>query len=367
MSAISSVVAEARRLAHTDVGTHRALQQLAKRAEEADDDDLGTLVVAHAVLTRAAEQRAEVVAREEATERERRRTEARQAVEARKAALGRRTRTRATRLKGQLTTRLTQSVIYAAFVGFLIGPIVSGSFVERTGPILAVCAVAVAGSVIFDWFAYSEGAGLPHHDPEGRLRELGAGAGIMLGIAPWLRFVSEGVSIGHPDLGPSLWMGSLHTYWTAVTLPIALSCGWILGGILTLVVGGRESPTQGPRIVRAQRFLRPFSWLGFLSAVSALIMYNWSQLSSWLVSAIGSPQVIPLWNPGDLWSRPDMLIVLGVLAVVLHYAARYLSGRAVWLGITACALGPILGLATLFTNPGHIVTWFLDWFIRSLL
>lgn len=367
MSTLSTMVAETRRLASTDVGIHSHLRQLADLVEEAGDDDLGTLVIAHAVLTHAAELQAAEVAREKAAEQERRRDEARRAAEARKLAASRRTRTRATRLRKQLTRRLVNSAIYAAFVGFLIGPIMGGSFVERAGPVLAVCAIAVAGTLLFDWFAYSEGTGLPSHDPEGSLRQFSTGAGVMLGVAPWLRFVSDGVSNGYPDLGPTLWLGPFFTYWTAVTLPIALSCGWIVGGMVTVAVGSREHPSYGDRIQRAQRFLLPFSWLGFLSALSALVVYNWSQLSYWLSSVIGIPQIIPQWNPADLWSRPDMLIILGVLAVVLHYAARPLSGRAVWLGITACALGPILGLMSLFTNPAHIITWLLDWLIRSIL
>lgn len=53
--------------------------------------------------------------------------------------------------------------------------------------------------------------------------------------------------------------------------------------------------------------------------------------------------------------------------MVLHVTARNLSGRAVWLGSTACILCPALGVASLFVNPGNVVTWLLDWAIRSAL
>ena len=68
-----------------------------------------------------------------------------------------------------------------------------------------------------------------------------------------------------------------------------------------------------------------------------------------------------------MWDHLNVLIVTGVLAIVLHVSARNLAGRAVWLGYTACVLGPALGVASLFVNPGNVVTWLLDWAIRSVL
>lgn len=365
MSGIPAFVAEARRAAARDVGQNATMKQLAQLVEGASDDDLGTLVVAHAVLTHAADQRAAEVAGEKAAAEERRRAAARRAVEARQEAIGRRRSTRVSRLRQQFVPRLILSAIYAAFVGYVTAQIDQGSFLERAIPVFAVCAVTVAGTLLFDWFAYSSGSGLPSSDPGGRLRKWCVGAGGLVGAAPWLRFLSEWGGNGYPDLGPSLSVGQFVTSWTAVTLPVALACGWIIGGMITVAVGSNADPTHGSRIERTQRFLLPLSWLGPISAVSTFLLFNWSQLAYWLIGGLGTPQVIPQWNPANVWAHPDLIIVLGILGIVLHYAARDLSGRAVWLGTAACVLGPVLGLVSMFTNPGHIVTWIVDSVIRS--
>lgn len=365
MRGIPAFAAEARRAATRDVGQNAALKQLAQLVEAASDDDLGTLVVAHAVLTHAADQRAAEVAGEKAAAEERRRAAARQARQAQQAAIERRRSARVSRLRQQLVPRLILSAVYSALIGYFITQIDQGSFMERAVPLFAVCAVTVAGTLLFDWFAYSSGSGLPSSDPEGRLRKWCVGAGGMVGTAPWLRFLSEWGANGYPDLGPSVSVGQFVTSWTAVTLPLALACGWIIGGMITVAVGSNPDPTHGSRIERTQRYLVPVSWLGPVSAASACLLFNWSQLAYWLIGGLGTPQVIPQWNPFLLWSHPVWLIILGTSAMVLHHAATPVSGRAVWLGYAAAYLGALLGLLSLVTNPGHIVTWLLDWAVRS--
>ena len=62
---VPSFVKEAKRLANLDVGSNRAICELAAKVKTSDIDSLGTFVVAHAVLLKAMEEHSAEVAHQE--------------------------------------------------------------------------------------------------------------------------------------------------------------------------------------------------------------------------------------------------------------------------------------------------------------
>lgn len=358
---------DVRRLAAAELGNQEWARHLVQTVRVATDDDLGTLLVSRALLIKAAQDHAAEQARQLAADEERRRAEARAAEQRHADAVQVRRRDRLRRLRSQLAPRLITSLIYGAVVAQQTSLTWVG-FVSAAIPILGVCLITVAASLLFDWFAYSGTAPLPIRDPAGRLRSICVVTGVMFGVMPWLKLLSEqgqrspsAISWGAPfQLGP------FTTSWVAAALPVLVSVGWIIGGLIVLGVGTQSDPSFGAWISRTQQYLRPFSWLGAVSAASAALLYSVPQLVGWLARTMGKPSLVPQWNPWGLWSNPSLIVVLGMLPLLLLGAARGLSGRAVWLGSVAVVAGSLLGILSLVINPVHLVTWLLDWTIRSL-
>ena len=364
----AGLVHEVRRLADAELGSRDWARQLLQTVAVAADDDLGTLVVSRAVLIKAAHDQAAEKARQQAEDEERRRAEANAADQRRADAVQNRRRERLRRLRVHLAPRLITSLIYVAAVAQLTSLTRRVGLVPAAMPILGVCLIAVTASLTFDWFAYSGTVPLPSRDPSGRLRAICVTTGVMVGLMPWLKMLSEQGqrSLGTISWGAPFQLGPFTTSWVAAALPVLLSVGWIAGGLTVLGVGTRTDPSVAAGISRAQQYLRPFTWLGVVSAGSTVLLYSVPQLVGWLARTIGEPSLVPQWNPWELWSNPSLIVVLGMLALLLHDAASLLSGRAAWLGWLAVVAGPLLGILSLVTSPAHLVTWLLDWTIRSL-
>ena len=232
-------------LAGEDHGDQAFIKQMVKDVEAADDEDLGLMVVACAVLGYATEVRAQEIAKAKAAEKVRAEAERREAAVERDAAVTGLRRTRRIRLAEQSGPRLTLSALYCLAIGIWVWQAYGGGFLQTSLSILAVCAATVAAGLLFDWFAYSTGTGLPSHDPEGRLRQFSVAAGVMLGLAPWLSFISQGNAY---DFGSEITLGPLVTYSLFATLPVTLACSWILGGMISLAVGNDARPVHDVRI-----------------------------------------------------------------------------------------------------------------------
>lgn len=348
---------EVEKLAGNDLGNQGWVARVVGAVRTASDDDRGTLVVARGLLRAVLRERAEEADRQQtALERQRRDAAddlARRRTQARRA----RRSERGTRLRGQLGTRIGLSVGYAAVVGGL--QVAAGrSFWPAAIPLVLVCLVAVAASAIFDWFAYSDTSPLPTRDPSGEIREIVVWAGLLYSIPAWIAHWRAGYVV--PD-GDPVQVGHFETTWGVAALPVLLAVFWMIGGAIAIAVGTGSDAQFSRRFSRAQRYLRPLAWLGVISAVSVSLALSFG--SGWLVQLFGLPSVLPQWSP---IGTADRLIAFGMFALLLNAAARPLSGRAAWLGWVAALGGSLVGLATIFTNPVHLVTCVLDWVIRLI-
>lgn len=365
MSNSIATAGEARRLASADVGTSTWAKELAASVLAAEDSDLGVHVVARAVLTRAIRDRDAERARQQTAQDERLKAE-RAAAERRQADAHRaRRHDRFRRAREQLPSRLIMSAIYSAWVG-AVG-LMSETFSFWTGALhlFGICLVTAGAAMVFDWFAYSGSLPLPRRDPSGRLRALAVATAVMLSIGVWLSLVAPQAVAGSRGVswGETFQLGPFTSQWVFAALPVYISIGWIAGGLAVLLVGAGPRPPMAARIERAQTYLRPFAWLGPISAASALLLGNIPQLASYLRGTFVVPQLLPVSGAG---ASTTTLIILGMLALALHEAAPQLTARAVPLGLAACVTGPFLGLLSLLVNPVHIVTWLVEWGIGVL-
>lgn len=348
---------EVEKLAGDDLGNQGWVARVVGAVRTASDDDRGTLVVARGLLGAVLRERAEEADRQQTALEQRRRDAADDLARRRARARRARRSERGTRLCGQLGTRIGLSLGYAAAVGGL--QVAAGrSFWPAAIPVLVVCLLAVAASVVFDWFAYSDTSPLRSRDPSGGIRAIVVWAGLLYSVPQWIARWRAGYLM---PAGESIRVGSFQTTWGVATLPLLLAACWMIGGLIAIAIGTGSDAQFSRQFSRVQRYLLPLACLGVISAVSVSLVLGFG--SGWLVQAFGRPSVLPQWS---LIGTADRLIAFGMSALLLNAAARPLSGRAAWLGWVAALGGSLVGLATIFTNPVHLVTCVLDWAIRLI-
>lgn len=362
---LESLDAEARRLAQEIGDGPSWAATLGAVAAAASRDDLGTLVVARAVLARALSERQAEQSRKLAEDAERERIEARQRVQRYQAArVGRRSQ-RFGRLRDQLAVRLITSAIYSGAVAYLVFASVGISPWSTAVAVFQLCLVTVAASVVFDWFAFSGGGSLPSRDPAGLLRGLSTFTGVLIGLVPWFELIALQGARRPDDVnwGATFSLGPIHTYWVAAVLPMTLSLSWMIGGLIEVAVDGSGRRSFNARLANLQRFLNPLAWLGAVSAVSAALTSGIPQLAYVISRSLIAVRALPYWEVPGLSTDGTTLVIVGMLAPMLSYAAGAIQKRSERLAIVSAVAGALLGLASLFFNQLHLVVWIITWAI----
>lgn len=363
MTGAAEIVRETRRLADTDVGSSDWVQNLVVAVRSADDQDLGLMVVARVALAHAEEQRAAEVARQAEAAEEHRREQQRERTEARRAALSERRQQRHQHFRDEVWMRLVLSAIYSGIAAIYLRYYGPDDFWTSTLSVFAVCLVAVACSLLFDWFAHSEGVGIRNTDPAGPIRAWTVFGGVLVGLFPFPLFVANLVE-WRLDSGQWLFVGPISVPWVVAFLPLSISVSWMIGGLLSILAGPPAGPTLHPRVTAAQRFLFPVVLIGPVGAASSIVLAL-IPASFALGGVITSPRVIPFWDVG-ITGNHMALVAFCTAPMVLHHAAQPLLRRWEPAGIAVCVAAPLLGFVTIFTNPFSIVRWLLDSAIRSL-
>jgi hypothetical protein len=338
---------QVRRLARGCRGASGWADALSVRVDAASDTDLGTMVVARAVLAKVVHDRyVEVTRQQEADARRvrQRLADEQRTREAMPGELASRRLARIARRHDPLWIGVLAVVTYcliAALVMTMPDPDL-GRWAAQSVGLVALCGALLAACLVFDWFAFSTGEHLPNRSPDGPWRGVCPIVGLVIGVGPWVRFVGDALTRHE-------WPQSYH--WMVV-LPVSVVLGWLVGGALGLLSGA-------PGIGDSDTLwfcMFPGAVAGALGALGAVVMNAVPALTEAMLLDQYAVLVPWDWSGGYL---PTLLIGLGVLAVLLHVASWHLTGWSKPLGIVAMVLGPVLGTFTVFINPANPATWLM--------
>lgn len=354
MSTLSDLVTEARHLAAADVGNQAWASELVKQVKSAGDNDLGTMIVARAVLTRAVEEQAAEAARRAAEDEERRKAAARAAAERRAEAARVRNRQRRSRLGGQIATRGLTGLGYSVAAGVMVAFATwfprdpTGAQVwSATQPILIACLVSAAMAMTVDWFL---------DDPGGDLRALCATIGVLIGASKWVAFMSAGPhQINDGKLA---------------VMPWSLAIGWMLGGVLAfasrrIVAEYSMNPTS-EAITRAAPWRLIPATLGGLTGVSALFFGNChGDCGPALIGALQVAERASFLHINFLGIGGSVtaVVFLAALVCILHLAAPSLARVSPRLGVAAVTAEVVLGIVVFFAYTPNVVSVFVGWIV----
>ncbi len=255
-----------------------------------------------------------------------------------------------------MAVRVTNSLVYAAWAGWLVGTEQGGGSIRPIIHLLSVCLAATIASLAFDWQVGPNASGSAANTS---FRAAATATGVLIGIGNVIAAAADG------NIGTEVPWGPFTVSEAFGPLPVLMAAGWIIGSAVDREIGTAAHSVAGSHIAQTQRFLWPLSWLGAVAAIGTTLVYNLTPVYAGLVAAFGVPEHLPQIDLFGLWGNPEALVCLGMLAVALHYSASHLAARSAILGWCVCVAAPALGVLLLLIDPTNPATWFIDELVSS--
>jgi len=334
-SAFPSLADRARQLVAAREVSTTWEQDLVDAMERASDQDLGTLVVVHAVLATLEEERQAELARQQA---ERDRVAADQREQARVA----RRAGRRDAFSSQLLAHGLLTVLYTCFSVWVmvttqkLGALSWSGLVDLGWPILRACLMPLIAALVLDWFL---------ENPAGPLRRLWVGTGGLIGLGSWF------------------YLALLGGYGNYQVAPWAIGIGWIVGSLFQFIY--RQVAPDGATwavsqpVARARPWLRVGLALGVISAISATFFGNCvaecvpaAQASNETASFAHWMHFDPL-GIGQSWAGLVGLVAVGWSCYLFGFGLIRRSPR---LGLGLVVAGPVAGVVALFAYSPNFVS-----------